>query len=484
MRLVFTITLVAIATFIHPPSIDTANLTNASVLLGNARLSFIAGVTTVTHSGETSTITIDSSGNPDTSTANLFANDTVCIVANNGASCKGNKTYKVTKVENLSVTVSPKIQDTVTSSDLLVAAQTGSMKITFTTQTAIPANGDIIVTLPAIDKDGKTNDGTPDSNTNIQTNGFDLNRIKTSDIGVTGCTNANWSVAAITPGTATTDHIVRVDRRSTICDAGSTIAITIDTTPGIINPAPVTNRKKNNADIYTIGIKTRDADDGTLDSILTRVAPIEGMVTVGVSLGEGIAFTLSGVSADTGSYCGVTRTPSSPDTTASTIQWGTVNQPATFLQAIQQLNVSTNSTTGYYVALQENDQMGRSGVTCPGPHANYGQSCIQDTICNEASCDEKTAQDWSDETKYQGFGYSMQNINGVDAVFTFNERGSSFSAKQLPDKEANEQAETIMKNSGSVNSHDVAVCYRLAIPPAQPAGYYFNTVTYTAVPVF
>ena len=128
--------------------------------------------------------------------------------------------------------------------------------------------------------------------------------------------------------------------------------------------------------------------------------------------------------------------------------------------------------------------MGRNGATCPGPHANYGQSCIQDTVCSNASCDEKSSQDWSDGSKFQGLGYSMQNINGQDAAFTFNERERSFSAKQLPDKEAAETAETIMKNSGSVNSHDVPVCYRRAIPPSQPAGYYFNTVTYSAVPVF
>ncbi|KKU17585.1 MAG: hypothetical protein UX28_C0008G0001, partial [Candidatus Pacebacteria bacterium GW2011_GWA1_46_10] len=70
----------------------------------------------------------------------------------------------------------------------------------------------------------------------------------------------------------------------------------------------------------------------------------------------------------------------------------------------------------------------------------------------------------------------------TDAVFLYS--GGTFTTKQIADIAASETRAAIMTNAGPVSGSIANVCFRIDITATQPAGYYFNKVKYTAVPVF
>jgi hypothetical protein len=466
-----------------PQEVGTAPLLDASVTLGNARLSYKAGVSGTPGSGATA-INIDGSGNPDNDTNHLFPNDSVCFSDAGENGCTDEVEYSVNSiVDTDTFTIASGLSSVLEATDLVVASQSGSMVITFETQTEIPATGNLLVTIPSIDHATKGCDGIPDHSSSTLTNGFDLgpadNRVGPADISVTGCTDGNWNETEVVEcGTAVTDHTIEISRQTASCASGSTITITIDDNPGIINPAPITSgHTQGEADVYRINVKSRDSGNTTLDEIDVQAAPIEG-VHVSATVDDTLSFTVAAITADSGSYCGVTRTSGSPDTTATTVPFGTVSDADDFTDTNQQLTVSTNAGDGYTVYVEENDELGLGGATTP---------LIPDTPCNAGPCTHTTSNEWTTTTVY-GFGYSLQNASGTDAGFLFNESGRTFSAKQFPniaggDNRSDSGAE-VMSNSGPVSGSSVYVCYRLNVSGTQEAGTYFNNLKYTAVPQF
>ena len=470
-----------------PTPVGSANFTNISDTLSNSRLSYRAGVTSGAANG--SVITIDSSGNADNDTKHLFPKDTVCFAGPLLDGCYQQKTYSVVSVVNQdpynTFNISPPLGETALgANDYVIATQSAIHTIAFTLASAVPSNGDIYITIPSIDHATQGNDGFPDTNSSVSTNGFDLNSLGTSNISVSssGCDN-NWTVAAVTAGDATNDHRIRIDRTTNSCAAGSTITVTIgDANKKLINPAPISGHTQGIADVYTINVKTRDGSDNTLDESNVKVAMIEG-VLVSATIQETLTVTVEGVNSGTADICGKTT---DVKTTATSVPWETIANFGSFLEAAQKITVSTNAVSGYIVEIAENDQMGRNGITCPGGDAGPSNNCIQDTICGVDHCDQQTAADWSSPI-YYGLGYSLQNISGNDNVFNYNDDGSSFKAKQFPDLETNtasESAKTIMRRETPAASSQAYVCYRINIPPTQPAGYYFNRITYTATATF
>lgn len=470
----------------YPKTVDTANLTSASATLGNSRLSYRAGV--ASGSLNSSTVTIDSSGNADNNTNHLFPKDTVCFTDSGINGCIGNTNYTVANiVDSTTFNLTTTLGNNLDSSGYAVASQSGSMTITFTTATQIPSNGDILITIPmANGADG--NDGIPDTSSSTSTNGFDLNGIAAADVSTTGCTDANWvATETITEGSGSTNHTIRIDRQNTVCSAGSTITVTIDSDPGIVNPAPVTSgHTQGTADTYTINVKTRDGSDNTLDQVDVKVAPVEA-VLVSATVEETVSFQVQGVASAT-SACGQTTDVT---TYAYSVPWGTLDTPNTFKEAAQQLTVSTNADAGYTVKIEENDQMGKDGITCTGASADESVNCIKDTVCGATACSESAARDWTNATTYHGLGISLQDVDGTDAVWDYNGKSSettctsgTFCARQIADQEAGETKATIMTNTGPVSSKDIYVCYRIAVSNTQPAGYYYNKVKYTATAKF
>lgn len=467
----------------------SAGFTSASATLSNSRFSYKAGVTSGTSAQ--SVVTIDASGNADNNTNHLFPKDTVCGTNAAESGCSGNVNYTVSSIINTtSFNTTGALSATLDASGYLIATQSGSLAITFTTATEVPVGGSLLVTIPANRAGaGKANDGIPDTAATIATNGFDLSTVAAGDVSVsdiTGCTQAGWGSATVTAGNGTsTDHTISFTRATASCAASKAITVTIDSAPGIINPAPLTTHTQGVADAYQINIKTRDGGTNTLDNSDVVVAPVEG-VLISATVDETLSLTVAGITTDSGSYCGITRTANSPDTTATAVGWGAISP--TYLAAThntnQQITVSTNADGGYSVYIEENDQMGKDGVACTN---NGGESanCIQDTVCGTSACTESTTNDWgADPAGYEGLGFSMEDVGAAtDAVFEFNDAGT-FDARQIADMAATETRTAIMTNAGPVSGSSAYICYRIDITATQPAGYYYNKVKYTAIPIF
>ncbi|GAB4219269.1 MAG: hypothetical protein Fur009_4610 [Candidatus Microgenomates bacterium] len=461
--------------------LDSANFTNASDTLSNSRLSYRAGVATGAANG--SVITIDSSGNADNNTNHLFPKDVVCFAGANLDGCYNQSTYTVANIiDNTTFNISPPLgSSALGANDYVISTQSAIHTITFTLSNAVPSNGNILITIPAVDLTGKTNDGFPDTANSIASNGFDLNDLGASNITVSssGCNN-NWTVANVTAGTASTDHTILINRNTDSCAASSTITVTVgDTNKKLINPAPIlSSHTQGQADVYTINVKTRDGSNNTLDESNIKVAVIEG-VLVSATVQETLSLIVAGVSSST-STCGQTTDVT---TTATSIPWGIISSFGAFQEAAQTVTVSTNAASGYNVKIEENDQMGKDGITCTGANTGEANQCIQDTICDNNSCTESTSDEWTNTSKY-GLGYSLANVSGTTASFTYNESGRTFSAKQFADQEASETKQTIMSSTSPAASNQIYVCYRLNVSATQPAGYYFNKVRYTATASF
>jgi len=472
-----------------PIKLESASLTSASATLSNSRLSYRAGVSGTPGAGAAAT-DIDASGNADNDTNHLFPGDTICFSDSGENGCSDQTDYTVSNIiDTDTFNFTPGLVGALETSDLVIATQSGSLTIAFTTVAEIPADGDILVTLPAINLDNKTCDGIPDTAASVSVNGFDLKGVAAGDIATTGCTDGNWvATEIITCGGSSANHTIRIDRQTTACVASSAITVTIDNDPGIINPAPVSSgHTQGLADAYEINLKTRDGSDNTLDEIDVKTAPVEA-VLVSATVDETISFQVAGLGVGS-TACGVTTDVT---TTAYSVPWGTLATADTFIDAAQQLTVSTNADGGYSVKVEENDQMGKNGVACSGAGAGESVNCIQDTTCSASGCDETTGYDWTTAGTYQGLGYSLENADGTDASFVYDSNdpcsstaaAGTFCAKTFADQEATETKATIMSNASPVSSKDAYVCYRIAISATQPSGYYYNKVKYTATATF
>lgn len=468
--------------FTKPAKLDSATLTAASATLSNSRLSYRAGVGASAVIAD-SVIDIDNSGNADNDTNHLFSNDNICFTDTNESGCIGFTNYDVARIQDADTFVlETALGVGVSTTDYAVATSSGTLTIQFTLASQIPASGDILLTLPAVDTTGKTSDGIPDTAAAIANNGFDINSITTSQVTFAGGTGCSWSTTSVTAGTASADHLI-VGTTSATCTAG-VITITVGDSGAastlLVNPAPVSSgHTQGVADVYELDVTTRDENDIQIDTVDIKIAPVEA-VLVSATIDETLEFTVAGRAVGA-TACGVTADKT---TTAYTVPWGTIASFDTYYDASQQLTVSTNADGGYAVTVEENDQMGKDGVTCTGAGAAEANNCIQDTTCNVTGCDESTSQEWTTASGYEGLGYSLENQAGTDAAFLYNESSRTFSAKQIADIEASETKQTIMSNASPVNSNDIYVCYRISIINTQPAGYYYNKVKYIATATF
>lgn len=506
--LLFFVVLIFVFNLTKPSKTKSANFTNATASLSNSRFSYTAGY--ASGSAGSSSVSIDTSGNPDNDVDHLFIGDSVCVVPTSYSGCRDNRSYSVvgTSGSNGSqFTISPALVSTPNATDLIVATQSGILTIQFTLANNVPDGGDILITIPSDNDTTSTtsNDGFPDVTDTVANGGFDLNGITAAEVSTStstsgSCDNAYWSTTeTITPGNGSTDHTIRIDRSGSQCEANNTvITVTIGTTSkGIVNPAPRTSSHTQGvADTYTINVKTRDNTDATIDSSNVMVAPVEG-VFVSATVPEILSFSVAG-EASGNTRCGQTTDIT---TTATAIPWGTIASTSTFYEGNQILTVTTNAVSGYNVYIEENDQMGKNGNTCTGTapssgHFTFGSAtCIRDTICGTTACSESAGYYWTLASSYPGLGISLQNLTGTNAAWVYDSTtepctttgggtSTNFCARQIADIQGGETRSPIMAASGPVDSNQIYVCFRIAIPGTQPAGFYYNTVKYTAVPIF
>ena len=462
---------------------DAASLTGVSVTLSNSRMSFKAPIS----SGAINTTLVTISGAaPDTNTRHLFPGDQVCFTDAGNNVCRDNLTYTVASASSdTTFELTTALATALTATDYAVASQSGAWTIAFTTVNTVPINGKLVIIIPMADN-SSGNNGIPDAAATLATGGFDLNKEASASavVSLVGgtCPAANWGTAVITPGYGTTDSTITWTRVTSPCVGGAQLSVAIGL-PGFVNPAPVTGHAQGTADIYGINITTTDGTN-TLDTSTPRVAPVEAVLVSGI-VDETLAFQVQGMSSG-GTYCG---NAASVSATPTSIPWGHASTNF-FEYAAQQLTVSTNAASGYTVTIDESDQMGKNGNVCTGTTPSSGSytfgtaTCIRDTLCGASPCTETTATDWTSPTGYPGLGYSLASQSGTDALFFWSEKTRVWSAKSLADKHDGEATQPIMNNAGPVSGNSIYVCYKIAIPGTQPAGYYYNIVKYTATATF
>jgi len=246
----------------------------------------------------------------------------------------------------------------------------------------------------------------------------------------------------------------------------------------LINPAPSASHTIGTADTYIVLVQHLDSGGNVIDSSSVSVGAIEA-VQVTAEVAPQITFSIAGVTAATmtgSTICGVSA--NAVTTTATAVPFGSLSI-AGFTNAAQELTVSTNASNGYVLTAIENDQMGLNGQACAGESGVV--NCIDDT----SVASEITSADWTNASTQDGFGYSLADPD-TDATeaFAYNESGRTFSAKQFASLEESEVPATIMSDTTVTNGDDIYVCYRATISAIQPAGFYYNYLTYTATATF
>lgn len=477
--------LVSAGLYIHlTKKAETSTLSSSSVTLSNSRLSFKAAVAAGTAGSSLVTIT---SGSSDPNTNHLFPGDVLCFTDAGQNGCIGSTTYTVANiVDSTHFNLTAPLANNLDTSGYAVASQSGTWTIAFTTASQIPVGGSIVITIPMADN-AKGNDGIPDNGSSTATSGFDLNKLVSGNVSITGCTPANWGSATITAGSGSSDHTISFTRSTSSCPASTPITITLGGN-GLVNPGAITSgHTQGTADVYGITINTKDGSGNILDSSTPRVAPVEA-VLISATVDESLSFVVTGTNSGT-THCGNTT---SITTTPTSIPWGHFAASNTFYYAAQNLAVNTNASGGYVVTIQESDQMGRNGNVCTGTAPSSGNftfgsaTCIRDTTCSSATpCSESVMGDWTDPANFVGLGYSEATTGGTTAAtFYYNQGGRTFNAKQLADTQGGETPAAIMSASAPVSGDAIDVCYKISIPGNQPSGYYYNSARYTATATF
>ncbi|MFH1971335.1 MAG: hypothetical protein ABIJ05_03060 [Patescibacteria group bacterium] len=130
------------------------------------------------------------------------------------------------------------------------------------------------------------------------------------------------------------------------------------------------------------------------------------------------------------------------------------------------LTVSAGGAGGYQVKAFENNPL----------RTFNNLSTIADTSCN-SSCDEETAGEWTQDTKY-GFGF---NVSGDDVPGDFI---NDDYFRQFADLSFAEIPQVVMSSIYVGRSRQALVTYKVNVSGVQEAGTYSNIITYVAIPTY
>ncbi len=474
--LLFILALINIGFFLKPSVTESANLTQVKDTLQTSRLSFAGRVKSPTAAGS-SHVWLYTTGTDEfysISTVNLHAGDSLTI---------GSGTYTIVDIiDTDEFTVTPVLASgDADDTDPIYYKSKAQHVITFNTASAI-ANGYFTVLIPANTTTSTSNNGSPDDS------GFDFNDTDyptDPDITVTAnnVTGYTFVTGVATPSSEASCnslystgsyHCFEVHYSGSGA-VGTGITITIGSTGGTttpILPSPNSSHNVGTADSYTFQLRHYDGSNNLIDQTNGKIALIEA-VRVTATVDPTITFTIAGVTADTGTYCGVTRTAASVDSTAYSVPFGSLSLN-TFADAVQNLTVSTNANYGYVVTAAEDDELGKDGATTP---------FIADTTCNSGPCTISAEQEWTTATN-NGFGYSLQNVDAASISFEYNTGAGTFKARPFANLADTETPQTLFSSSAVADSQNAYVCYRLSVGATQAAGDYENVIIYRATASF
>lgn len=457
--------------FLSPKTANAGALDSVSDTLSTSRLSFFGQIGTGSTATEL-TINVGSSG-PSTDTANLFPGDTVLLGNDDTAS-----EYTVDDIVSSSQFTTTSGVDSADNdtNDVIVASRSATHTISLAANSVI-SNGSFEVLIKSTSNSDKSKDGLPDQD------GFDFgdDSVDPSVVcekssgsgtysfsagtakyyGETGCTaNGGYHCFECTyTGDSAADDVV---------------SITIGATQPLINPSPDGVGSPGDADDYIIKVRHKNNGGVTIDDKDASVAVVES-VRVSATVDPTITFEINGISADSGSYCGVSRDSGSIDTTAYSVPFGSLVLGA-FNDAVQELTCITNADSGYSVTVIEDDQMSIDGENSVE---------LDDTDCDADTCSYSSNGAWESENDESGFGYSIENVDAANVTFAYGDCGTSFCARAFPSTADGHDPVQVMYNTSTPSGNENAyVCYRLAIGTTQEPGDYENAITYVATATF
>jgi len=472
----FVFLLAIIVLMSHWFQIRSASLSNVSVTLSNSRLSF-RGKLAAGNTVGSSTVTIQTSGWPSTSTVELQSNDSVLIGDTSTATV-----YTISSIPSASTfDITPVLgSGDSDSGDDVISTQSANLTVKLTTTNAI-ANGILRVLVPAVTDNTSAADGLPDSgNFDFSTTtptvtcpaditGYDF---------VTGVASASAVTVNGQDYHAFTCAYSGAGAIGTVFDGTTNGAITIS---GLINPAPKSTHTAGQADTYRVIVQQLDNSASVKDATTVSIGAIEA-VRVTAQVAPQISFKVEGVSSGT-TACGVATDVT---TTATAVPLGELSI-GSFVDAAQKLTVSTNAVGGYTVTAVESDQLGRNAATCTGDGTS-NTNCIPDSAGDDGLMTHSNPDDWS-LTATKGFAYSLDNSTAATPAFLYSGTSGSCDGgndcyKQFADAQDSQSPVTIFSSSTVADSENLDVCYKAVISATQPAGNYENYITYTATATF
>ena len=466
--------IVSLLAFTQPQALDSANLTSVADTLSTSRLSYYGSLNGA-HTVGATLLTVNTSGSPSTSTANLFSGDSVWV----GDAGTGS-TYTVDDIldtDEFQITAGLGSGD-VEDDDVIIASRSATHTVTFTTATAIP-NGAIRILIPS--GANNNNDGIPNHD------GFDYGVDTPSLTAPTGGGVTSWETATATAsaGTGCTagNHCFEARYNGTNT-ATTALTFTIGGANKLINPAPGASHTAGTADTYTVTVqhlKDRLQDYAVVDSTTIKIAVIES-VRVTATVDPSLTFTVAGA-ASGATRCGTTTDVT---TTATAVPFGSVSLAA-YNDASQTLSAVTNAAGGYAVTMISDDQL-----SVGGDHSTE----IVNTDCDSENCTDTTSGEWSTENDVSGFGFSIQNVDASTVPFEYSTATGNctgtYCARMIPStataSETPDDTDTALsimsKTTIPTTTEDMYVCYRLTVATTQTAGDYENNITYVATATF
>lgn len=476
--------------FARTKKLESAPSTNVKDVLSTSQLSYFARLSAGSSAGDNVIRVAQTSGTaPSLNTSNLFVGDTIAI-GFTGADLNGPMTiYTVRDIGN---TASIQLNTGIGVSNnfagaAIVATRSAVHTVHFTPKSTSPGNKWQFL-IKATSVAGKEMDGIPDQD------GFDLGqdvgstqtglgtRVNLADItcpfGVTA--SATGTTAVITSGSTTSSfHIIEcalAAGTTNPIDVGVSMVIGKDLATGsqLINPSASSSHTPGQADsagdTYFYYIRHTDSTGAVYSSDTTagRIALVEA-VRVTATVDPTLTFTIgtSGVLSAGDSLCGSPLSAGAPNTTATAVNFGSLNL-SVFNNLAQHLSCVTNADNGYAVTVFEQNNMKNINTA----------TTIPDTNCN-GGCSFTTAAAWTSvDTARSEWGYSIENINVGTSVFDYNSGYKSFGIGST-------SAQTILSSaSPPLTSETAWVCYRLSVTNFQEAGNYEGKLVYTATATF
>lgn len=447
--------------------------TTAYTTLSTSRFSYKAALS-VAIAANVPYATIATSGQSDNNTGNLFDNDTICINGYSGGSangCVASTTYTINSIPDSShFGFTPSNgANTASIGDFIVATQAARITVTFTPTTTVPSGGFVKVVIPAATSNYAN--GIPDST------GFDTGLLTTGNINTYTTTSFTKTATTMTYSSGIQTITMTLGTGGIVSGTSYTITIgdVSDTHYRFVNPSPSgTSHTRGVADSYSVVLQSEDSVNIVQDKNTMKIAPIDG-VLVSANVEMTITYTINdasnGYSGNVGSavnvsQCSATTFTTTSASTATAVPFGSISGLDTqFYQVGQTHYVVTNAEAGFDLTVVADGPMYKDGG---------GVTSIPHTTCAASPCTDTSPAAWTDYAGYNGLGYTLGNITGTEAAFTYTNGYKPFSTT----------ARTIMSKATKSSGSRIASCYRLSVDTAQDTGYYYNKLTYVATPKF